>query len=30
MVDFNSTEYEHMIGDLIHDTFYVERSNRGK
>ena len=30
MVDFNSLEYERMIGDLIHDTFYIERSKRGK
>ncbi|WP_024784314.1 hypothetical protein [Streptococcus mutans] len=30
MVDFNSSEYEQMIGDLIHDTFYVELSKRGK
>lgn len=30
MVDFNSLEYEQMIGDLIHDTFYVELSKRGK
>lgn len=30
MVDFNSTEYERMLGDLIHDTFYVNLTNRGK
>lgn len=30
MVDFNSLEYERMIGDLIHDTFYIENSKRGK
>ena len=30
MVDFNSLEYERMIGDLIHDTFYIESSKRGK
>ncbi|WP_072074803.1 DUF4145 domain-containing protein [Streptococcus sanguinis] len=30
MVDFNSVEYERMIGDLIHDTFYIGRSKRGK
>lgn len=30
MVDFNSSEYEQMIGDLIHDTFYVNLSKRGK
>ena len=30
MVDFNSLEYERMIGDLIHDIFYIESSKRGK
>ena len=30
MVDFNSLEYERMIGELIRDTFYIERSKRGK
>ncbi|MFC2400634.1 MAG: hypothetical protein ACFNND_02895 [Streptococcus sobrinus] len=30
MTDFNSLEYERMIGDLIHDTFYIESSKRGK
>ncbi|AWN19923.1 hypothetical protein [Streptococcus sobrinus] len=30
MTDFSSSEYEQMIGDLIHDTFYVELSRRGK
>lgn len=30
MVDFNSSEYERMISDLIHDTFYVKLSKRGK
>ena len=30
MTDFNSFEYERMIGDLIRDTFYFERSKRGK
>ncbi len=30
MTDFSSSEYEQMIGDLIHDTFYVELSKRGK
>lgn len=30
MVDFNSSEYERMIGDLIRDTFYAKLSKRGK
>ena len=30
MVNFNIFEYEQMIGDLIHDTFYVGLTKRGK
>ena len=30
MVNFNIFEYEQMIGDLIHDTFYVGLTRRGK
>ena len=28
MVDFNSLEYERMIGDLIHDTFILKVKKR--
>jgi len=30
MENFNIFEYEQMIGDLIHDTFYVGLTKRGK
>ena len=30
MVNFNIFEYEQMIGELIHDTFYVGLTRRGK
>ena len=30
MQNFNTSDYEKMIGELIHDTFYVDLSNRGK
>lgn len=30
MLDFNTIEYERMIGDIIHDTFYIDRSIQGK
>ena len=30
MENFNIFEYEQMIGDLIHDTFYVGPTKRGK
>lgn len=30
MDNFNNNEYTNMIKDLIHDTKYIERSNRGK
>lgn len=29
-IKFNTYAYEQMIGDLIHDTFYVNRSKRGQ
>lgn len=30
MINFDSNEYERMIGDLINDTFYVNNSRTGK
>lgn len=30
MIDFNDNEYKNMIGNLLHDTKYIEISNMGK
>ncbi|MFJ1628407.1 hypothetical protein [Marinilactibacillus psychrotolerans] len=30
MLNFKNCDYEYIISDLIHDTFYIESSHRGK